>query len=65
MPSNKPRITIYTDDITSQKLAYIAKLENRSNSNYTEYLIKKEIQRFEKEYGEIPISEKSDNSQII
>ena len=40
MPSYKPRITVYTDEKTNQKLAYIAKLENRSSSNYTEYLIK-------------------------
>ena len=31
------------DEKTNQKLAYIAKLENRSSSNYTEYLIKQKI----------------------
>ena len=58
MSSQKPRITVYTDEITNRKLAYIADLENRSSSNYTEYLIKKEIKRFEKEHGEIILPEK-------
>lgn len=53
MPSYKPRITVYTDEETNEKLAYIAKMENRSSSNYTEYLIKKEIKAYEKEHGEI------------
>ena len=58
MPSQKPRITVYTDEITNRKLAYIADLENRSSSNYTEYLIKKDIKRFEEENGEIILPEK-------
>lgn len=58
MPSQKPRITVYTDEETNLKLAYIAKLENRSSSNYTEYLIKKDIKEFEKKYGKIQIEEK-------
>ena len=53
MPSYKPRITVYTDEKTNQKLAYIAKLENRSSSNYTEYLIKQKIAEYEAEHGEI------------
>lgn len=55
MPSYKPRITVYTDEITNQKLAFIAKSENRSTSNYTEYLIKKDITAYEDKYGEIQI----------
>lgn len=55
MPSYKPRITVYTDEITNEKLAYIAKAENRSSSNYTENLIKKAIKMYEQEYGEIII----------
>lgn len=55
MPSNKPRITVYTDSETNEKLAFIAKMENRSASNYAEYLIKKEIKAYEEEHGEIPI----------
>ena len=58
MPSYKPRITVYTDEKTNQKLAYIAKLENRSSSNYTEYLIKQKIAEYEAEHGEIAIPEK-------
>lgn len=60
MPSYKPRITVYTDEETNEKLAYIAKLENRSSSNYTEYLIKKEIRAFEMEHGEIPLKTSAD-----
>lgn len=55
MPSYKPRITVYTDEDTSMKIAYIAKKENRSASNLTEYLIKKAIDEYEKENGEIII----------
>lgn len=61
MPSYKPRITVYTDEITNEKLAYIAKTENRSSSNYTEYLIKREIKAYEAEHGEIQIAEKREN----
>ena len=50
MPSYKPRITVYTDEETNEKLAYIARIENRSSSNYTEYLIKRAIKDYEKEY---------------
>ncbi len=60
MPSYKPRITVYTDEKTNQKLAYIAKLENRSSSNYTEYLIKQKIAEYEAEHGEIAIPEKTE-----
>lgn len=55
MPSYKPRITVYTDEDTSMKIAYIAKGENRSASNLTEYLIKRAINEYEKENGEIII----------
>lgn len=63
MPSYKPRITVYTDEETNQKLAYIAKLENRSSSNYTEYLIKQKIAQFEKEHGEIKLPEKPEKKK--
>lgn len=58
MPSYKPRVTVYTDEETNLKLAYIAKLENRSSSNYTEFLIKKAIREFEEENGKLQIIEK-------
>ena len=63
MPSYKPRITVYTDEETNQKLAYIAKLENRSSSNYTEYLIKQKITQFENEYGKIELPEKPEKKE--
>lgn len=53
MPSYKPRITIYTDEETNRKIAHIAKEQNRSTSNYAEFLIKRDIQIYEKEHGEI------------
>lgn len=58
MPSYKPRVTVYTDEETNLKLAYIAKLENRSSSNYTEFLIKKAIKEYEEENGKLQIIEK-------
>lgn len=66
MPSYKPRITVYTDEETSKKIAYIAKRENRSASNFTEYLIKKAINDYEKENGEIIIEkgEKEDSTAM-
>lgn len=66
MPSYKPRITVYTDEETSRKIAYIAKQENRSASNFTEYLIKKAINEYEKQNGEIIIekTEKEDSTLI-
>ena len=57
MPSYKPRITVYTDEKTNQKLAYIAKTQNRSASNYTEWLIKQAISDYENEHGEIKTEE--------
>ena len=53
MPSYKPRITVYTDEITIEKLAFIAKNENRSSSNYVEYLIKQAIMSYEVDNGQI------------
>lgn len=53
MPSYKPRITVYTDEITNEKLAFIAKNENRSSSNYVEYLIKQAIMSYEVDNGQI------------
>lgn len=55
MPSYKPRITVYTDEITNEKLAFIAKNENRSSSNYVEYLIKQAIASYEADKGIIVV----------
>ena len=62
MPSYRPRITVYTDAITNEKLAYLANMENRSSSNYTENLIKKAIKEYEKEHGEIVVSDEAKES---
>lgn len=57
MPSYKPRITIYTTEETSKKLAYISQNENRSASNYAEFLIIKAIKEYEQEHGTITLEE--------
>ena len=55
MPSYKPRITIYSTEEITKKLAYISKVENRSASKHAEYLIIKAIENYEAEHGEIPL----------
>lgn len=57
MPSNKPKIVIYTTDETKKKLEIIAKENNRSASAETELLIKKYIRRYEEDNGEIKVDE--------
>lgn len=57
MPSNKPKIVIYTTDETKAKLEFIAKENNRSASSETELLIKRHIKRYEEDFGEIKIKE--------
>ena len=53
MPSNKPRVTVYTDEKTYAKLGALAEQDGRSISNYTEMLIRKNIMKYELEHGEI------------
>lgn len=53
MPSNKPKIVIYTTEETKRKLEHIAKENNRSASSESELLIKKYIKRYEEDNGEI------------
>ena len=55
MPSNKPRVTVYTDEKTYAKLG--AEQDGRSISNYTEMLIRKNIMKYELEHGEIKIND--------
>lgn len=57
MPSNKPKIVIYTTDETKKKLEYIAQENNRSASSESELLIKRHIKRYEEDNGEIKIDE--------
>lgn len=55
MPSNKPKIVVYTTDEIKRKLEIIADENNRSASSETEMLIKKHIKRYEDDNGEIKI----------
>lgn len=53
MPSNKPRVTVYTNETLYKKIEFIASADNRSISNYVENLMRKDITKYEIEYGEI------------
>lgn len=57
MPSSRPKIVIYTDDTTIQKIQYIADKDKRATSNYCDLLIQKHIKKYEQENGEIQINE--------
>lgn len=56
MPSNKPKVVVYTTEELKAKLEFIAKENNRSASSETEMLIKKHIRQYEEYNGEIDIS---------
>ncbi len=60
MPSNKPQFVIRADQSTINKIKYIAKENERSATQEIVYLMKREIETFEKERGEI-IIEREDN----
>lgn len=55
MPSNKPKVVVYTTDSIKKKLEIIAEENNRSASSETEMLIKKHIKRYEDDNGEIKV----------
>lgn len=55
MPSNKPKIVAYTEKEVLEKFKRIAKKNERSVSQEVAYLVKKEINNFEKENGEIKL----------
>lgn len=55
MPSQKPKIVIYTNDETIAKIQYIAEQDKRSTSNYCDLLIQKHIKDYESEHGKIDI----------
>ena len=44
----------YDDNVLHRKLHYIAKYEGRSANQHILYLIRRDIDKFEKEHGEIP-----------
>lgn len=53
MPSQKKQLKTYTTDEIIKKFSYIADKESRTISKQLEYIVKKEIQKYEKENGEI------------
>lgn len=53
MPSNKPMLVARTNQETIDKIKVIAKNNERSLSQEIVYLVKKEIQQYEKEHGAI------------
>ena len=57
MPVIKSQFTLRLDPVSHFKIKKIADAEMRSMTNMIEYLIKKEIARYEKENGEIEVSD--------
>lgn len=55
MPSVRPKIVIYSDEKTIDKIQYIAELNKRKISNYCDILIQDHIRDFESKFGEIEI----------
>ena len=58
MPSDKPRFTFRTEDYILKKLSYVAQKEKRSSSQQLEKVLCDFLEKYEKENGEIPITEK-------
>ena len=53
--TEKPRLGTYTEKKVIEKFKIIAKKNSRSMSQMIEYLVKREIEEYEKENGEIKI----------
>ncbi len=53
----RTQFTLRLDPVNHIKIKKIATEKSRTMTNMIEYLIKKEIARYEKENGEIPISD--------
>ena len=65
MPSKKPQFVIRTDQEILDKIAYIAKENERNTTQEIVYLIKKRIRTYEKEHGEIILPEKTTRKKAI
>lgn len=63
MPSDKPKIVIYTDENTIKKLDIIAMENNRSRANMSETIIKKYLEQYEEKNGKIKIGEINQNGE--
>ena len=58
MPSDRPKIVIYSDNMTIKKLQYLANKDKRKVSNYCDMVLQKHIQAYESEHGQIIEMEK-------
>lgn len=56
MATNKPQVKAFVEPTIKTKFEYICKSQNRSTSNMIEYLIKEQINKYEKTYGPINIT---------
>ena len=65
MPSKKPQFIIRTDKEILDKIAYIARENERSSTQEIVYLIKKKIKEFEAENGEIILPEKPTRQETL
>lgn len=57
MPSKKPQFVIRTEQEVLDKIAYIARENERNSTQEIVYLIKQRIKSYEQEHGEIQIEE--------
>jgi len=57
MSGLKAQFTMRLEVEVHAKIKKIAKKESRSMMNMIEYLVKKEIERYEKKNGEIPLTD--------
>lgn len=55
MPSQRPKIVVYSDEETISKIQHIAQLDRRKVSNYCDLLIQDHIKTYEAEHGEIQL----------
>ncbi len=53
----RTQFTLRLDPVNHAKIKKIAASESRTMTNMIEYLIKKEIARYESENGEIPVTD--------
>lgn len=60
MPSKKPQFLIRTDQEVIDKIAYIAKQNERSTTQEIVYRIKQTINDYESDHGEIIITEEEE-----
>lgn len=65
MPSKKPQFVIRTEKEVLDKIAYIARENERNSTQEIVYLIKQRIKSYEQEHGEIQIEEKPNKENAI